>query len=220
MDKSDFITIFNNLTQTVLSILTFLLGILASTIISRILRKYERKDLKIVIQSELNSLSGRIAGSFFSIEFYLMNLKDHPPISKQDFVIIRKFYSKFCDPLYEHGIELLKKWSYQEYLSYLEIKHEVGYLALKTFSLPFIESVSDRLSVFNKGTQKDILFVRDRLQILNQEIEHSMFFSKLTFQPGNSERNHQIITNNINSSYIRIQAEMKDIVSKINQIKL
>lgn len=91
-------------------------------------------------------------------------------------------------------------------------------LSLKTYSLPFIESILEHLSVFDSKFQRDILEVRDQISILNEEIENAMSYSRLTFDPSSMDTNKDIISTNINSSYNNIGERCRIIVDKINKI--
>lgn len=82
-------------------------------------------------------------------------------------------------------------------------------LSLKTYSLPFIESIVEHLSIFNSKFQRDILEVREQINILNEEVENAMFYFRLTLDTSCMNTNKDIIRSNINNSYSKFKKDVK-----------
>lgn len=192
----------------------WLLGLLSSPIISRIMRYYRRNDLLIVICCELKNLAFRLAGTCFRIE---MHLGTSDP---KTFKWMKEIIGEYKDDSFHDLSKQINQLTYEKYKDLVaSTKASDGkYLAVKTFSLSFTESILGDLSVFKPKLQKEILWIRDRISILNEEISHSAFQSNLTFNTEAMDTNAKIIKQNIDSSYVRIGEQCKDIVVQIECI--
>lgn len=99
----------------------------------------------------------------------------------------------------------------------LKAKENIG-LGLKSFSLPFTESILENIGIFDSRFQMDILNIRDQVILLNEEIELSMHYFHLTFDTSAMNTNGEIIRKNIKKSYIVIQDRCRIIADRIEKI--
>lgn len=203
--------------EAMLIILGWLFGLLSPVIVTRIGRHYKRNDFKIVIKNELENLLLRLAGSCYLIQTHLGN-KD-----KSSLAWIKRIYDKYkedCPKSVLGAIEKLLEIPDQQFNALqdaMKAKENVG-LGLKSFSLPFTESILENIGIFSSKFQKDILNIRDQIILLNEEINLSMDYFHLTFDTSAMNTNGEIIRNNIKKSYIVIQDRCKFIGSKIEKI--
>lgn len=200
-----------------LIILGWLFGLLSPPIVLKIEKRYKRKSLKIVVVNELNNLSFRLAGSYYIIQTHLGN-KD-----KASIAWVRGVFEKHKGDCPEALLKLmdtlleLPDGQFEALQDEIKEKENVG-LGLKTFSLPFTESILENIEIFDSKFQKDILKVRDEIIILNEEIELAMYYFRLTFDTAAMNTNAKIIKINIKRGYEIIQDRCKLIIDKIDRI--
>ncbi|MBL7130425.1 MAG: hypothetical protein ISS45_03330 [Candidatus Omnitrophica bacterium] len=181
----------------------WILGLLGQPIVSKIEKYYRRNDLKIAIYSELKNLGVRLAAVCYKIEMHL-GIRDKSTLRwvKSIYERYRVDYPKGLSEAIE---KLLQSPDEQFNIATNLFKGDetIG-LSLKTYSLPFSESIVEHLSIFNSKFQRDIFEIRAQISILNEEVENAMFYFRLTFDPSCMNTNKDIIRSNINNGYKEI----------------
>jgi len=198
-------------------ILGWLLGLLGVPIVSRIEKYYRRKDIKKAIFSELKNTEIRLAATYYKILMHL-GIRDKSSLSW-----LKNIYEQHRADCPKDILEAMEKilqapdGQFNAVTSFLKAADNMS-LGLKTFSLPFTESILEHLSVFDTEFQKDIFEVRDKIGLLNEEIENAMFYFRLTFDPTCMNVNKDIIRINLKDDYTNIQKICRGIVDKIEKI--
>lgn len=195
----------------------WLLGLLSQPIVSRIERHYKCKDIKIAIFSELKNLLVRLAATYSKIQTHL-GVQD-----KESLRWLKTIYLKYRVECPQNVLEAMDKVlqasdeNFKTVANLLKAKENAA-LGLKTYLLPFTDSVLDSLSIFDPKFQRDILEIRAQVSILNEEIENAMFYFRLTFDPSALSVNRNTIEVNLNNSYKLIERQSKIVVDKIEKI--
>jgi len=200
-----------------LIILGWLFGLLGAPIVSRIERRHKRNDLKAAIFSELKYLAVKLAAACQKIQMHL-GVRD-----KSTLFWVKGIYEKYRTDVPKNVLEAMNKvlQAPDEHFniasSFLKAPDNVD-LSLKTFSVPFIESILADLSVFDSEFQSGIFEIRDQISVLNEEIENGTFYFRLSFDPAAMNTNGEAIRKNLNSAYNNIQERCKLIVNKTEKI--
>lgn len=198
-------------------ILGWLFGLLSPRIIQLIETPYKRKNFKKAIFSDLKNLAVRLTALCSRIEMHFgTRTKDSLKWQKD----IYGRYKKDCSSDVLDVIEKLlisDDIQFQRATILLSDEENIS-LGLKKYSLSFIESTLECLSMFGPGFQGEILEICEQLNMLNQEIESSIFFYKLTFDSSCMKINGDIVRKNLKNTYERIQSGSKIIVNKICDI--
>ncbi|MEK7604532.1 MAG: hypothetical protein AAB442_01935 [Patescibacteria group bacterium] len=194
--------------------LGWLFGLLTPPISSRIDRKYKEKDFRFAICSELKNLATRIAGLSFKVHLHLGSL-DKPSLRW-----IGDVYKKYNDGMVTPEMEKIFGASDADFKTVME-KYKASEnrsLAIKTFSLPVMDSLLGDIWVFDSQFQREILELRSQVDILNQEIENCMQYFFLTFDPSTMSANATVLNTNLKESHGLIADRCKIVVSKIDVI--
>lgn len=195
----------------------WLLGLLSQPIVSRIERHHKRNDLKIAISSELKNLKVRLAGLCYQIEMHLGIGK------KSTLKWVKSVYEKYRDDCPKSVLETITKLletpdaKFDLAVSLFKAKENV-ILDLKTYSLSFIDSILEHLSVFDSEFQRAVLEVRTQMDMLNEEIKNTEFYLQLTFSPDAMKTNQGIIRTNLRDCYNNIQKGCRTVVNRIDKV--
>ena len=194
----------------------WLLGLLGNPVITKIENHYKRKNIKVGIFSELEILCVRLAASCYRIQMHLGTR------NKESIIWIKTIYRKYRTGCPEDVIEALDKMlkvpdeQFNAFVEQTKAETDVG-LKLKTFSMPFTESVMGQLGIFKSEFQRKIFEVVAQVNILNEDIETATFYHRLTFDASSATNNMNIIKGNLTVSYNDIVDRCKIIVNKIEE---
>ena len=195
----------------------WLLGLLGPIIVSLIQKYYRSKDIKNAIFSELKNLVVRLAASCNIAQSHL-GIQD-----KDTFKWLKDIYEKYRSDCPQDILESMNKMLqtpselFNVAVNFTKAEENVG-ISLKKFSVPFIESNMESLSLFESKFQREILEVLALMNHLNEEIETAMFYYKLTFEPSSMQTNKNIISGNMKRSYAQIQRMCKNVAIKVENI--
>ncbi len=198
--------------------LGWLLGLLSNPIANRILRHYNRDDLRIAISSEFKEIIVQLALLSNIILQHLGNA------TKDDYVwmenILKKYYQGEDSAQVLSVLKKIIEVPENELSPLLQLFKQSGtkHLNLKLYDLPFLNSRMEDISVFDSQFQTKIFDIRSNIHILNQEIENAQYFTKLTFDPSCMNTNKDIIKNNIDNAYKNIYKRCRVIVGKMDNI--
>ena len=194
----------------------WLLGLLGQPVILRIERHFKRKDVKIAIFSELKNLAVRLAATCYKIQSNL-GITDRTKLTwvknvHEKYRIDGKDMVESLDKVLEMTDEQINAMASSR-------KAPEGIcISLKKHSLPFIESISEQISVFEPKFQKEIFEIQAQVNILNEEIENAMYSYRLTFDPSSMKTNKDIINQNITKCYHAIEERCVIVVSEIEKL--
>jgi hypothetical protein len=197
--------------------LGWLFGLLSQRIVTRIERHYKRNDLKKAIFSDLKNQAVQLTAVYSKIQMHL-GLSD-----KESLSWVKNIHKKYRDDCPRRVLETMEKLlqapdeQFKIATNLLKIEDNIS-LSLKTYSLPFIESISEHLSIFEPEFQRKILEIQSQINILNEETEIATFYYRLTFDPLCMKTNTYIIRSNLKENYNEIQHRCRIIVDKICEI--
>lgn len=202
--------------------LGWLFGLLSPRIAIGIEKYYKRNDLKKAIFSDLKNLAVRLTATHSTIQMHL-GIRNKESLKWE-----KNIYEKYRDKCLEGVLEAIEKTIqapdelFKKATNLFKADENIC-LGLKTYSLYFIVSISEQLSIFTPGFQREILEIRSQVDILNEEIEMAKFHYRLTFDSSCMKTNGTIICTNLKNNYNEIQHRCKIIVDKIcefgNQFK-
>lgn len=196
----------------IIGIVAWLLGLLSTPIASRIMKKYRRNDIKLLVKSDLENLKDRLEGICSSIDLHFGNCDEKSFERMKN--TLAKSQEYFPDEPFK-SIEI----TYEQYKTAMELKgkNPRSFLNVKQFSLPLANTVLADLSVLDVKYQKGLLWILHRLNLLNDEIAFSMTQSALTFNPEAMKQSGEAIRANIESSYTKIRNQAEDLESYIQK---
>lgn len=182
-------------------------------------KKSDRKILKVAIFSELKNLKIKLVGACYLIQMALGDSEARVTLRWLKNIYEKNLTGDWPKELLEamDKIQEIPDELYNTLAGSFKASKD-SCLNIKKYSLPFIESVSGQLSIFDSGFQRAILEIRDQLNFLNGEIENLQFYYRLTFNPESMDRNKDIIRANINKGYKEIIKRCSFIVDKIDKI--
>jgi len=198
-------------------ILGWLLGLLSQPIVSRIEKYYKRNDLKTAIFSELKNLKIRLAAGCYEIQSHL-GFSD-----KETLKWVKSVYEEHRTDCPQGVLQSINKMlqvpekQFTLLTSLFKAEENVS-LNIKTYSLSFIDSILEHLSVFDSEFQRHVLEVRAQINILNEEIKNAEFHYQLTFNPSCMSANKTIIKSNLDNCYNNIQKRCRIVVGKIDEV--
>jgi len=196
----------------IIGIVAWLLGLLSTPIASRIIKKYRRNDIKLLVKSDLENLRDRLEGVCSSIDIHFGNCDE------KSFERMKNTLKKSQEYFPSEPFKSLEI-TYEQYEAAMKLKgkNQMSFLNVKQFSLPLVNTVLADLSVLDVNYQKGLLWILHRLNLLNDEITFSMSQSALTFNPEAMEQSGDVIRANIESSYIKIKNQSEDLESYIQK---
>lgn len=198
--------------------LGWLLGMLSPVIVSRIQRKYTKKDLYLGITNELRNVRYRLVCTAHLLCSQYGNYD-------KDF--LRWCISNIEASEQEEGSkEVLKILQNQIGLENAEFASIVDALrakagvgkSLKKAELAFSEMHLNDLSLFSIRFQSLLFDLKAKLAHYNDEVEKAEKFHLMTFDSSMSSENHQIVKSQVLSKYEIITGLSMRAVDKITEI--
>jgi hypothetical protein len=192
----------------------WLLGLLSAPIASILEKYYKRNDLKRAIFSDLKNIAVRLAATCQSIQAH------RGTRNKESLAWIKGVYEKYRLDTPQTSIDNINRLlsaSDEDFAivsSLMKGANNTG-LSLKTFSLPYLESVLSELFLFETKFQMQILGIRSQIDILNEDIENVLYYHRLTFDSSAVGKNKDNILDNINGGHAEIERRCRLIVDKI-----
>ncbi len=198
-------------------VLGWLIGIISPGIVERIRREHRRRDLVRSILSELTSLQ------------FLMALVAHVMRGKLATVTdefldwLTPIVARYDGPEKPKGLEKRlaesRKISEQQRgVMDLYIGSSKGRgVALKQYSLPFLQSVSNELPIFSLDFQRRVLHVKARLDVFNQHTSFLQAQFNKTFEVTGSD--YDSVIKNLSKGYSQLAEFAEDIANAIAEIQ-
>ena len=198
--------------------LGWLLGMLSPVIVSRIQRKYTKKDLHVGIINELRSIRYRLVctahllcaqyGNYDKnfLQWCVANIEgtEQEEGSKEVLKMLQKQIQ-------------LQDAEFAPLVNALRAKTGVG-KSLKKADLAFSEMHLNDLSLFSIKFQSMLFDLKAKLAHYNDEVEKSEKYHMMTFDSSLSPENHQIVKSEISSKYEIITGMTMRAVDKITEI--
>ncbi len=197
-------------------ILGWLSGIISPGIVERIRRAHRRRDLVRSILSELTSLQYMMAIVAYQFRGKLAGVTD-------EFLdwfapIVARYDGPEKPKEQEEKIAKIRKISEQQRREVdLYIESEGRGLALKQYSLPFLQSVSNELPICSLDFQRRVLHVIGRLDLFNQHVSFLQAQYMKTFEVTDS--NYEAVTTNLREGYSKLAQAAEDIANAIAEIE-
>jgi len=188
------------------------LAIAGQVVTDSIRKDYKKRDLKVLIFSELKDIGFRLGAVRSKIQTHL-GIKDRKAYEQ-----LRTIYQKFGTDEKDVQVidEFLKATDEQiEVVTNLNKAKEGIGLSLKKYSLFSTGSILDNLHLFDSAFQRDILEIKFQMSIFNEEVENAMFYHRLTFDPTAVGANKDIIHKNVNDICMNIISVCERIITKI-----
>ena len=91
-------------------------------------------------------------------------------------------------------------------------------LSIPAYELPYLDSVTDRLSIFGQGFQRQIGEIKSQIGILNQDIEQAQHLLDRTFDTSIGRANQTTTRKNMLDRYRVIERTGRHIVGLINDV--
>ena len=197
-------------------ILGWLSGIISPGIVERIRRAHRRRDLVRSILSELTSLQYMMAVVAYRLRSKLATVTDE---FLDWFAPIVAHYDGPEKPKgQEDRLAESRTISEQQRREIdLQIQREGRGLALKQYSLPFLQSVSNELPICSLDFQRRVLHVIGRLDLFNQHVSFLQAQYMKTFEVPDSS--YEAVTTNLSEGYSRLAEDAEDIANTIAEIE-
>lgn len=91
-------------------------------------------------------------------------------------------------------------------------------LALKKYTVPYLEAKMDQVGLFSEETQSTLLSIKGQLELMNQEIDLARHYTDKTFDSNLSEENYASVRFNVTSRYQHVAEGAETIVNFINKL--
>ena len=197
-------------------VLGWLIGIISPGIVERIRRERRRRDLVRSILSELTSLQYMMAIVAYRLRCKLATVTDE---FLDWFAPIVAHYDGPEKPKgQEERLAKSRKISEQQRREVdLYIESEGRGLALKQYSLPFLQSVSNELPICSLDFQRRVLHVKGRLDVFNQHVSFLQTLFMKTFEVPDSK--YEKVTTNLSEGYSQLAEFAEDIANAIGEIE-
>lgn len=194
------------------TILGWLLGLFSPSLIKRISKETDRKNLEKIIFNDLRELKKRLAPLSFRV---------FPKYGKLDEATF-DWLKINADIGLSEGVEVLikKGLSIKEIVNYLNTEEakDNSLIYFKKMHLFAIDSHFINLSLVGNSLMEKILEVRFHIEAFNEDVDSFRESLKMTFIPGITEINHDIISNELKNRSLDIAKKSIYIVDKINSI--
>jgi hypothetical protein len=189
-------------------------AILSQTIIEKIKVASKRRNLKILVFSELKDIGFRLASVCSKLQTHL-GIKD-----REAFERLRTIYKKFGPKSVQKDIqvmdEFLKATDDQIKTVTLLGKSAQGIgLSLKKYALFSTGSILENLYLFDSEFQRDILDIKFQMNVFNEEIDSANFYHRLTFDPAAMGTNGDLVRGNLSGIYKNLISVSTALVNKI-----
>ena len=195
--------------------LGWLLGMFSILIVDEVKRYLKKKDFKKGLSIEVHDIGYRLSGVVFLL-YLRFGTYDRDLLNW-----LFKIYSQYNDQKMLQRIETLLKSSDEEIDAYakgLAQQKDIVALNLKKYSLPFLESNMDSISLLDTKLQRLIVQIRARLNSINEEIDLSRFYYEKTFDSTLPDYSSEVIKNNLNQSYINISRQCRIMIDQITYL--
>lgn len=196
-------------------------GICAPLIVDKVKKHIQKKELKKGISTELREVRFRLVLNVHQIGLRF-GTYDRKLINWAYTIFVEDKNMGFEDDELEQRLkDLLKKRDDEidAEVKYSRASKPEGMVFLvKSFSLPFLDSHLNLLSIFDIDIQRLIFQIRGRLDLLNQEIETNRFFFEKTFDKSLSPEDYQSIIKNSRVSYLlmgRLSYQTAELITKL-----
>ena len=195
--------------------LGWVLGIMSTVVVDLIRREHRRRDLMRSIVSELVDLQYMMA-----VVAYLMRRKD-ATIDDKFLDWLNPILARYDGPWkLEKLKEALAKSrelpEEQRRQIHLHMIAEERGSALKQYSLPFLESVSNELPLCSLDFQRRVLHVKGSLDLFNQHVSFLQAQFMKTFAV--ADKNHEAVRTNLSDGYSQLAGTAVGIADAISEI--
>jgi hypothetical protein len=196
--------------------LGWLFGILSQIVILWNIRSHNKKDVRVLIFSELKDTAFRLTASCHKIQAHL-GITDKETLAWRA-AMYRKYGDESTNKINNELDEKLKEVTNEQVklASYILKAEKTMGLSLKKCQLFSTGSMLDNLHLFNAKFQKNLIDIKFLINVLNEEIENGIYFHRLTFDASAMNINGDIIFGNMKSAYEKIMKIEKQIVDKID----
>mgnify|MGYP000049544883 CR=1 FL=1 len=197
-------------------VLGWLIGIISPGIVERIRRAHRRRDLVRSILSELTSLQYMMAFVAYVMRGKLARVTDE---FLDWFAPIAAGYDGPEKPEgQEEKVAKIRKISQQQRREVdLQFEREGRGLALKQYSPPFLQSVSNELPICSLDFQRRVLHVIGRLDLFNQHVSFLQAQEMKTHEV--ADRHYEAITTNLSEGYSHLAKFAEGIANAIAEIE-
>lgn len=197
--------------------LGWLLGLLSPIVVDAIRRRREIKEVKNALLSELGDLQFRLANTVWLTSIragqYNRSFLDwFKPIIERN-----RYLHKLDRVIKQTESDLAMSDEQLALVAQQLLVSESGGLGLKTHHAPFLDSKLGQLGSFSVEFQSLVLEIHSRLAILNEEIDQYRFYFQQTFSSNISDVNYNLITQNINGSYMAVRTQARMICDFIDR---
>jgi hypothetical protein len=198
-------------------LLGWLIGIISPGIAERIRREHRRRELVRSILSELTALQYMMAIVAHVMRGKLATVTDE----FLDWIapIVARYDGPEKPKGQEEALAKTRKISEQQRREvdlYINSRKGRG-LALKQYSLPFLQSVSNELPICSLDFQRRVLHVKGRLDVFNQHTSFLQAQFNKTFEV--TDGDYESVTTNLSEGYSQLAAIAEGIANAIAEIE-
>jgi len=197
--------------------LGWLLGLLSPVISSFISRSYQKSEIKTGIYNELNEVKLRMVMVVNVLSPCFTPLcREHlmwsqPHLEEYDRLYPGSNLAERNKKFLELNDDQINTIAAKEISEERERRHHI-----KAYSLPFLESHTGSLAIFDAEFQRRLIEIRTQISFLNEEISQSRFYFEKTFDNISLE-NYKIIDHNLSESYRNIAKLLRRLVDNIDK---
>lgn len=203
-----------------LSLIVFgwLLGLLGPAIVDAIKKRYQRKDIKAAIDSELSETQYRLAASVYVIR------GRYGAVDKAliDWIlsIFRRYSGAYATGQLLSALERQSELTEEQLTALGEYQKSDGTkaLSLRVYTTPFIDAHIASLALFSPEFQVASLEMKTQLGLLNDQ-KDAKAYRAMTFQPDISEQNYASVRKDIENVYKHIAERSHVIAKAIDRIR-
>jgi hypothetical protein len=197
-------------------ILGWLFGLLSPVIVSRITRRYKRKDLHAGIIKEINHINLRLI-----FAYDLLSKRTGTYNQEQVAWLLKQYESlEHTDPLKIKAYRIQTTATPQEFevIKAQLITPKGTGLTLQKIQLLFINMHLANFSLFSPDFQSEIFELKSRVEILNSQIEVAEKYFFMTFDSNIKPANLPLIKADIEAKYIYLETAFKRTIEQIETI--
>jgi hypothetical protein len=197
-------------------ILGWLFGILSPVIVSRITRRYKRKDLHVGIIKEINHTNLRLIFALdllskrtgtYNQELASWLLKQYESLDDNDPLKVKAY--RIQTTATPEEFEVMK--------NLLSTPKGTG-LTLQKVKLLFINMHLTNFSLFSSSFQSEIFELKSRVEILNSQIDTAEKYFFMTFDSNIAPANLPTIKKDLEAKYIYLESAFKRTIEQIETI--
>lgn len=211
---------WDNITTSIMLIfLGWLLGVLGPNITESIRNFYRIRELKDTFYIELDSLRYRLANVYFSLLLLLGRLS----LEKVNWHLhIFTAYEGPDAPELPSGFSALRERLTEDNISEVNIfyrtQNEGVGKTLKRFSLPYIYSQLEFLTLLPSDYQVRILDILAHINMFNEQVDYATVTLDRSFNSSMTVDNYHINDTNLNNAYEKIAESARYISDKIGDL--